>query len=35
MASVPVVKIKANNSLGYLIINESDFDSKKHELFNI
>lgn len=32
MNFVKTVKIKASNSRGYKIINESDFDSKKHKL---
>ena len=35
--SVPTKKIKAEivpgNSLGYIVINESDFDAEKHEEF--
>ncbi len=36
MAQIPTVKIKmpANKRAGYAIINESDFDPKKHELFD-
>ena len=30
---VPTVKIKTNTSLGYKIINESDFDKDKDQLF--
>lgn len=31
----PVVKIKAENEQGFVIINESDFDSEKHELLGV
>lgn len=29
----PVVKVKADNEYGCMLINESDFDEAKHELF--
>ena len=31
---IPTVRIKSDNSLGYAIINETDFDSSEHELFD-
>lgn len=31
--SCPTVKIKCDNEQGFYIINESDFDSKKHDKF--
>lgn len=34
MAQLPTVKVRAKNSDGYTVINESDFDEKKHELFD-
>jgi hypothetical protein len=29
----PVVKVKFDNEQGYYLLNESDFDETKHELF--
>lgn len=29
----PVVKVKFDNEQGYYLLNESDFDESKHELF--
>lgn len=34
MNEIPTVRIKSDNSLGYAIINETDFDSSEHELFD-
>lgn len=34
MNEIPTVRIKADTPLGYAIINESDFDSSEHELFD-
>jgi hypothetical protein len=31
--SCPTVKVKCDNEQGFMIINESDFDKKNHELF--
>lgn len=33
MSSCPTTRIKADNEQGFIIINESDFDPKKHALF--
>lgn len=33
MSSCPVVKIKFDNDQGYCLLNKSDFDETKHELF--
>lgn len=33
MSSCPVVKIKFNNEQGFCLLNESDFDETKHDLF--
>lgn len=33
MGVLPTVKIQAENSSGFVVINESDFDSKVHKLF--
>lgn len=30
---IPTIKVVANNRLGYMIINEGDFDSSKHKEF--
>lgn len=30
MAELPTIKIKADNALGYVIINQDDFDPKQH-----
>ena len=31
MAELPTIKIKADSALGYMIVNQSDFDPKHHE----
>lgn len=33
MAELPTMKIKADNKLGYMIINQDDFDPEKHKAF--
>lgn len=33
MDTCPTVKVKTDNEDGFMIINESDFDETKHELF--
>ena len=32
--SCPTVKVKSDNDQGFIIINESDFDTKKHTKFS-
>lgn len=32
--SCPTVKVKAENSQGFVIINKEDFDSSKHEKYS-
>ena len=34
MAELPTIKIKADSALGYVIINQSDFDPKHHEPYH-
>ena len=34
MAELPTIKIKADSALGYMIVNQSDFDPKHHEPFH-
>ncbi len=34
MAELPTIKIKAENTLGYVIINQSDFDPKLHDQYH-
>lgn len=31
--TLPTVRVKADNDHGFAVINESDFDPKKHTLF--
>ena len=31
--ALPTVKIKADTQYGYMLINESDYDAKIHELY--
>ena len=33
MSTCPTVRIKANNEQGFVVINESDFESDKNELY--
>ena len=33
MATLPTVKIRADNQRGYIIINESDFDPEVHDRY--
>lgn len=35
MAFCPTVKVACKNEQGYMIINESDFDPKKHKKFGV
>ena len=32
--TLPTVRVKADNDHGFAVINESDFDPKKHTLFD-
>lgn len=34
MGAIPTVKVKSDNKIGYMTINETDFDRRIHEIYD-